>query len=153
MEATCKPLGPKLAGLKIQNGEADADSLLRIPAACPEALIDFPQSSYGEDSDSELVIALGRAASSWTMQQKDEDNDIFAHVGLSSFNLERVSVQTSLPNFSEASFGAFFAVSKPKRQLDVHFWGKSDISTVLKVLTEKITSLTSFSRTGDSISV
>lgn len=136
--------------LKIQSGEMEKEALLRIAAACPKVVIDFPQSISGGESNTETVIALGSAAATWTMHDSDRDNGVFSPFGLFCSNLKGVTVRA----FSETAFGRLFTLPKNKlRHVFVMFLGVSEISSVLNVLTEKVNSSESFFCAGVSMSV
>lgn len=128
----------------------EKEALLRIAAACPKVVIDFPQSISGGESNTETVIALGSAAATWTMHDSDRDNGVFSPFGLFCSNLKGVTVRA----FSETAFGRLFTLPKNKlRHVFVMFLGVSEISSVLNVLTEKVNSSESFFCAGDSMSV
>lgn len=155
IELTCKVLGTRLVEMKIEAGIMGKEALVRIVNACPKASIDIPQCCFGTSSI-EAVLALGLAASSWTMSNADNDSRIFARIGLSCPYLRRISMRTSCDMFSESSFGALFTPPKPAlRHFNVYFPGDSAsrISSVLNVLSERHNSLTSFSCSGSTIAL
>lgn len=140
-----------LAHLMRVTNEMDEDAQLRNAAACPNVMLDFAQFNGGF---TETAIALGCAVSSWDMDYSDEDSDVFARVGLSCQNLQKISVMTSCTAFSEPSFRAFFLSTNPTlRRMSVEFRSASDFSVVLNVLAEKVDSLTSLACNGYSVSV
>lgn len=111
-------------------------------------------------TSTETVIALGRAASTWTACC-DYDVALLARIGLACPNLQTISGLTThyIYSFSAASFGRLFALPKPRpKYLDVTTTynasctrSESDMPVVLSVLAEKIISSESFTPTGTKL--
>lgn len=128
-------------------GNIGRPALSRICEACPNVQIDV---ILVDDTDT--IVSLGSAAETWTANNKNAgySENWFASVGAACPNLDSCSVSSSgTQRLSETSFNGLFFLPKPKlRDFDVCVTNKSCISTILQVLTVKVTSLENFSHKG-----
>lgn len=142
VEWLCNSYGANLVELKLVSDYIGRPISERICKASPNVLVHVLL-----DMDTETTIALGPAASKWTVRAGDENytERCFASVGRVCNNLQGVH------SFSETSFKGLSLLPKPRlRHLDVCVANVSCISILLQVLRGKVDSLEKLTYKGPS---